>query len=66
MREKEAVNLALQDFFTKISLKLGKPHILTYLKVEPATGTLPTATQPIPTNNQPFTILVKTSYNEYD
>ena len=32
MRESDAVNLALQEFFSKLSYKLGKQSILTYLK----------------------------------
>ena len=32
LREKEAVNLALKDFFAKLTVKLGKASILDLLK----------------------------------
>ena len=38
MREKEAVNLALKDFFAKLAVKLGKPSILGLLKTDYETG----------------------------
>ena len=44
MREKEAVNLALQDYFAKLSVKLGKSSLLGLLKTEQQTGSPVSAT----------------------
>ena len=44
MREKEAVNLALQDYFAKLSVKLGKASLLGLLKTEQQTGSPVSAT----------------------
>jgi hypothetical protein len=44
MREKEAVNLALQDYFAKLSVKLGKASLLGLLKTEHQTGSSVSAT----------------------
>lgn len=37
MREKEAVNLALQDFFAKLFVKLGNASLFGLLKTEQQT-----------------------------
>ena len=37
MREKEAVNIALQEFFAKLTVKLGKASLLGILKTEQQT-----------------------------
>jgi hypothetical protein len=44
MREKDAVNIALQDFFAKITVKLGKACLLGLLKTEQQTGVPVSAT----------------------
>jgi hypothetical protein len=44
MREKEAVNLALQDYFAKLSVKLGKASLLGLLKTEQQNGSPVSAT----------------------
>jgi len=44
LREKEAVNIALQDFFAKLTVKLGKASLLGLLKTEKQTGVPVSAT----------------------
>ena len=44
LREKDAVNLALQEFFGKLAVKLGKASLLGLLKTELQTGVQVSAT----------------------
>ena len=44
LREKEAVNIALQDFFAKLTVKLGKASLISLLKTEKQNGVPVSAT----------------------